>query len=67
MIGKQIKNYLESKGISQTYISKHTGIPITRLNSRLNGKSELKAEELYLIGSALNVPLETLRQFGKSE
>lgn len=61
MVGKVIKAYLADNGISQTFLSKRTGIPRNILCDRLNGKSEIKAEELYIIAQALNVPLETFR------
>ena len=61
MIGRNVKAYLESRGITQVFVSKETGIPTTVLNDRLNGKSEFKAKELYAIGEVLGVPLETFR------
>lgn len=61
-IGGSVKAYIESRGITQAFLSKKTGIPQNILSERLNNKSELRAYELYLIGEALGVPLETFRQ-----
>lgn len=59
MTGRNIKNYLISKGISQTYVANKTGIPISTLNSALNGNRKLLAEEYFVICQALDVPLGT--------
>jgi len=59
MTGRNIKNYLISKGISQTYVANKTGIPISTLNAILNGNRKLLAEEYFVICQALDVPLET--------
>ena len=59
--GIAVKIYLTSKGISQAFVSKKTGIPRNVLNDRLNGKSELQAGELFLIADALEIPLDTIR------
>lgn len=57
--GIKIKKYLKSKGISQTFVSNKTGIPISTLNAILNGNRKLLAEEYFVICQALDVPLET--------
>lgn len=64
MVGEKIGRYLKERGISQTHLARKTGISVQKLNSRLSGKSELKAEELYRIGQALGVALETFREVG---
>lgn len=51
----EIKRYLEEKGISQTFISKKTGIPAPKLNLALNGNRRLTLEEYTLICWALEV------------
>lgn len=61
MVGEQVKKYLKSHGIAQTFLAKQIGMKNNVLNARLNGKSELSAEELYQIGKVLGVPLETFR------
>lgn len=59
MVGKKIKEYLEAHGISQTYVSKKTGIDLTKLNLALNGNRKLMFEEYELICGALDVGPET--------
>ena len=59
MTGKKIKDYLNNKGISQTFVSNKTGIPISTLNAALNGNRKILAEEYFLICKALEIPLDT--------
>ena len=61
VVGKNVKSYLRSNGISQVFLAKKIGLPVNVLNERLNGKSEFKANELFLVSDALGVPLETFR------
>lgn len=63
-IGNKIKNYLENRGITQTFIAKKTGISINKLNMSLNGNRKLLAEEYFLICEALGVPLNTFYEKG---
>lgn len=57
LTGVKIKEYLASKGITQTFISNKTGIPISTLNQALNGNRKMLAEEYFLICEILEVPL----------
>lgn len=52
---EKIKNYLKDNGISQTYVSKKSGIPLVKLNLSLNGNRRLSLEEYELICGALLV------------
>ena len=54
-VGLKIKAYLSDHGITQTFLSKKTGIPMPKLNLSLNGKRKLDYEEYELICGALNV------------
>ena len=54
-VGLKIKQYLEKNGISQTYISKKTGIELPKLNLALNGKRRLTFEEYTIICGVLKV------------
>ena len=49
----EIKRYLEAHGISQTYISRKTGIELPKLNFALNGKRRMTLDEYALICYAL--------------
>ena len=55
---RKIKIYLEDNGISQTWVAKKTGIPLSKLNLSLNGNRKLLFEEYELICGALNVPAD---------
>lgn len=54
-LGKSIKTYLRENGISQTFISNETGIPLPKLNLALNGNRKLTFPEYELICGALKV------------
>lgn len=57
-IGKQIKDYLEANGISQTFVSDKTSIANNTLSNMLNGKRKITAEEYVAICEALNKPYD---------
>ncbi len=57
-VGMKIKNFISENGISQTYVSKKTGIPLPKLNLSLNGNRKLAFEEYELICGALNVDVD---------
>ena len=50
-----VKTYLKENGISQTFVSKKTGIPLPKLNLALNGNRRLTLEEYVGICSVLEV------------
>lgn len=54
-VGKRIKDYIQSAGISQMWLAKKTGIPVAKLNLALNGKRRMTFEEYEYICWALNV------------
>lgn len=54
-VGKKIKSYLESNGITQTFVANRTGIPVQKLNLSLNGNRRLDFDEYELICGALSV------------
>ncbi len=58
MIGQKIKKYLVEKGITQSFVSKKTGIKQTSLNAALNGNRNLTATEYFEICKALELPLD---------
>ena len=53
-VGKQIRLYLNEKGISQTWLSEQTKIALPKLNASLNEKRKLDAEEFSAIINVLN-------------
>ena len=58
-IGMKIKNYLDSKGISQTFVSKKIGISTSKLNLILHGKRKLTLSEYETLCWALGVGVDT--------
>lgn len=54
-VGLKIKSYLKDNGISQTFVSEKTGIPLAKLNLSLNGNRRLDFGEYELICGALSV------------
>lgn len=54
-VGMKIKTYIEENGISQTHLSKKTGIPLPKLNLALNGNRRMTFPEYENICWALGV------------
>lgn len=59
--GTDIKYYLESNGIKQSYVSEKTGIPAPILNMMMNNNRKIEANEYMRICDALGVPLEQFK------
>lgn len=55
IISKRIKNAMEYRKISQTYISKNANIPKSSLSSYLSGKYAPKQTNIYKLAKVLNV------------
>lgn len=55
-IATRIKNYIESRGITQTHLAKITNIKLKSLNDILNGRVKITVEALQTISDALKVP-----------
>lgn len=54
-VGLKIKKYLEENGVSQTFISKKTGIELPKLNLALNGNRKFTFSEYEMVCWALGV------------
>lgn len=61
-VGEKIKAYLEDNGISQTFLSKKTDIPLAKINMSLNGNRKLDFREYELICGALHVNTDKFLQ-----
>ena len=59
MVGKAIKEYLEAKGIRQTFVAKKAGLTDGQMSDICNGKVRLDVIVYYRICKALELPLET--------
>lgn len=62
MLGKNIKAYLDEKGIKYSFLSEKTNLPMNVISPMLNGKREIKADEYFMICKALDVPLDTFAE-----
>ena len=51
----EVKKYLDERGISQTFVSRRTGIPLPKLNLALNGHRKMTFSEYELVCGALEV------------
>lgn len=54
-IGIQIKEYIESRGMTQTFLSEKSGVPTVKLNLILNGKRKITLDEYERVCWALGV------------
>lgn len=61
-VGTKIKEYLESKGISQAFLSSKSGIPPAKLNLALNCRRKLSLSEYESICWALGVGVDTFME-----
>ena len=52
---KRLKDTIEMKGISQTELSKRTGLDKSLISNYISGKYKAKSTNLFLIAKALNV------------
>lgn len=52
-IERNLKQYIESHGIKQTFVAEKTGIDIKILNAILNERTKITAERLGLICKVL--------------
>ena len=58
-VGIRIRDYLESNGIKQVWLSEKTHIAMPKLNLSLNGKRKLSFEEYQTICWAIGVGVDT--------
>lgn len=58
MVGKNIKAYIDERGIKQSFIAEKTGISNSVLSKMLSGDYTITATNYYNICKALDVPME---------
>ena len=61
-VGIRIRDYLETKGIKQTWLSEKTHIAMPKLNLSLSGKRKLSFDEYQTICWALGVGVSTFME-----
>lgn len=59
MVGEKIKNYLNEKGIKQTFLAEKTGFTNSIISDMCLGNRKIECVEYYKICKALGVPLDT--------
>ena len=60
LIASVLKNLIEDKGVTYTFISSKTGITVDAISKSLSGKRRLAADEMILICQAANIDLSEL-------
>lgn len=58
MLGLKIRDYMDNKGIKQTFLAEKTGLSLQAINTILNGSRKIEANEYYEICKALDKPLD---------
>lgn len=58
MLGLKIRDYMDNKGIKQTFLAEKTGLSLQAINTILNGNRKIEANEYFEICKALDKPLE---------
>ena len=54
-VNEKIKEYIDTKGITQKFLIDKTGITPEKMSNICNGKRKVTGEELLLIARALEV------------
>ena len=58
-MGTKIKEYLDSKGIKQSFLAEAVGVPAPKMSDICNGKCGIDCILYWKICRALEVPFET--------
>ena len=64
-VAERIKGLLDSKGVTYTFISAKTGIPVDAISKSLLGKRRLPADEMVSICNAVGIDLNELQSVGQ--
>lgn len=56
-----LRNLVEQRGVTYTFLSKKTGLPVDRISKSLRGERRLLADELMALCGALGVDLVDLK------
>lgn len=60
-VAEKIKNLIDGKGVTYTFISEKTGIPIDAISRSMLGKRRLPADEMLMICNAVGIDLNELQ------
>lgn len=60
-VAERIKTMIDGKGITYTFISEKTGIPVDAISKSMLGKRRLPADEMLAICGAVGIDLRDLQ------
>ena len=60
-VAEKIKKLIDGKGVTYTFISEKTGIPIDAISRSMLGKRRLPADEMISICNAVGIDLKELQ------
>ena len=60
-VAERLKQLVEDKGVTYSFISTRTGIPVDAISKSLLGKRRLPADELVNICNAVGIELNELQ------
>ena len=63
-VAEKVKILLASKGVTYTFISEKTGIPVDAISKSLSGKRRFPADEMISICNAVGIDLSELQNVG---
>ena len=66
-VAEKLKSIISSKGVSYTFISAKTGMPVDTLSKIFLGKRRLLASELIAICDALEISLTAIYNHERKE
>lgn len=61
-VAERLKQLVENKGVTYSFISSRTGIPVDAISKSLLGKRRLPADELVDICNVAGIELNELQQ-----
>ena len=59
-VSQRLSQIIDEKGVTYTFLSKKTGIPVNAISGSMLGKRRLTADEFVRICIVLNIDLEDL-------
>lgn len=61
-VAEQLNQIIKNKGITYSFVSKNTGIPIDAISRSMHGKRRLPADEMVSICELLGLDLSDLKK-----
>lgn len=67
LVYEKVRQYIDSKGIRQSFVAEKCGISATTFNAMMNGKRKMYAEDLRMICYALEVSPEEFIEYQQKQ